>query len=399
MDDDLNVRLSGRARRAIPLIAIAITVIVTASLVYLHPGFGSARHTLTFPSPTPSPSLIPFSFSVTYDFASPTSGWALVGDDVSTPTTFWVYAPTDGPRHWSVQLSGQCPGSGLFPFSLQFFDRNRGFASLGCGLYRTSDGGNSWDRVPLPQYQESTVTFSDPLDGWYFSQVTDQESVPHFLVTHDAGSTWSELPTPPALVFGAKGGPAMVQFRDARSGWMGADSGDRPTVYSTSDGGLTWQAHLLPPTPLQPGQGGKPQQTGTSIVLVPGGGVIAMASDEAGSAVAYSSFDGGAGWRRLAPAPGETGYPDFVFVDARNWWAMRYGTLFKTSDSGQTWKQVVQVMDEWDYSPGIIDSRHAWAQLRATIQAHGQSSPQGTGLATTADGGLHWTFVNVPQPS
>jgi len=398
MDDDLDVRLSGKARRAIPLIAIAITVIVTASVVYLHPGFGPARQTLTFPTPTPSPSLTPFGYSVTYDFATPSSGWSLVADNLSTPAMFWVYATTDGARHWSVQLSAQCPGGGFFPFSLQFFDRSRGFASLGCGLYRTSDGGNRWQREPLPPYQESTVTFSDPFDGWYFSQVTDQEPVPHFLVTHDGGSTWSELPTPPVLVLGAKGGLTMVQFKDARNGWMGADSGDRSTVYSTSDGGLSWQAHVLPSIALQPGQGGKPQQTGTSIVLVPGGGVIAMASDQSGNTVAYTSFDGGASWLRLAPAPGETGYADFVFVDARNWWAMRYGTLFKTSDSGQTWKQAVLVMDEWDYTLRVIDSRHAWAQLLAD-QAPGRSSPQGTGLATTADGGLHWTYVNVPRPS
>lgn len=172
---------------------------------------------------------------------------------------------------------------------------------------------------------------------------------------------------------------------------------DKPAVYSTSDGGLTWQAHVLPSSALQPGQGGKPLQTGTSIMVVPGGGVLAMATDEVGYPVAYSSFDGGTTWRRLVPAPGETRYADLVFVDARNWWAMRFGTLFKTSDAGQTWKQVAQMMDEWDYVPGVIDARHAWAQLRA-LPAPG-NAPQGTGLAMTADGGLHWTFVNVPQPS
>ncbi|HSP09334.1 MAG TPA: hypothetical protein VLU92_07035 [Candidatus Dormibacteraeota bacterium] len=397
MDDDLD-SLSGRARRAIPLIAVAVTVIITASLVYLHPGFGTARRALTFPAPSPSPSLIPFRFSVTYDFATPSAGWSLVADSTSTPSRFWIYATTDGARHWSPQLSGQCPAGNVFPFGLQFFDRNRGFASLVCGLYRTSDGGNSWERVPLPPYEESTLTFADPFDGWFLSQVTDQQPALHFLVTHDAGRTWSELPTPPVLVFGAKGGLTVVQFRDARNGWMGADTGDLPTVYSTSDGGRSWQAHILPSIPLQPGQGGKPSQTATSIELVPGGGVMAMTSDPAGNPVAFTTFDGGASWRRIAAAPGNTRYADFVFVDSRNWWAMRFGTLFKTSDSGRTWKQVVLVMDEWDYTPGIIDAKHAWAALRAD-QGPGQPSPHGTGLATTADGGLHWTYVTPPQQS
>jgi photosystem II stability/assembly factor-like uncharacterized protein len=252
--------------------------------------------------------------------------------------------------------------------------------------------------MPRPPYQESAVTFSDPLDGWYFSQVTEQNPVPHFMVTHDGGSTWSELPTPPALVFGAKGGLAMVQFRDARDGWMGADTGERPTIYSTSDGGVSWQAHVLPSIALEPGHGGKPQGTATSIALVPGGGVMAIASDPAGNPAAFLSADGGARWRRLASAPGETSYADFVFVDSRNWWAMRFGTLFKTSDSGQTWKLVAQILDDWDYIPEMIDSNHAWAELRPN-PAPARSGAEGMGLATTSDGGLHWTYVNPPQPS
>lgn len=398
MDEEVDARLSGRARRAIPLIAAAITVTVTASLVYLHPTFGAPRQSLPFSSPPPSPSLIPFRFSATYAFASPSAGWALVADSSSTPSKFWIYATTDGARHWSPQLSGQCPGDALFPFGLQFFGARRGFAALACGLYRTSDGGNSWERMPLPPYQESAVTFSDPLDGWYFSQVTEQRPVPHFMVTHDGGSTWSELPSPPVQPTGAKGGAPMVQFRDARNGWMGADTGGWGAVYSTSDGGVTWQAHVLPSIALQPGQGGRFPGTETSITLVPGGGVMVIASGPAAYPVAFISFDGGAGWRRLAAPPGETSYAGFVFVDSRNWWAMRFGTLFKTADSGQTWKQVALILDDWDYMPTIIDAKHAWAELQPNREI-GRPTPEGTGLATTSDGGLHWTYVNPPQPS
>jgi photosystem II stability/assembly factor-like uncharacterized protein len=396
MDEDFNARLSMRARRAIPLIAAALTVIVVVSLIYLHPGFGASRRPRLLTAPAPSPPLISNRFAVTYDFATPTNGWSLVVEQIQASASFWVFATTDGASHWRRQLSGQCGLNDAYPNSVRFFDKNHGIVSLGCALYRTADGGKGWDRLPLPPYPELMVIFSGPLDGWFIGQLTGQVSVPHFLVTHDGGSTWSELPTPPVLVFGGRGGQASVQFRDSRSGWMGTDTGDRPAVYSTSDGGFTWQAHVLPSSPPQPSQGGKPLQTGTSIMLVPGGGVVAMASDESGYAVGYTSFDGGATWRGLAPAPGETRYSDFVFVDARNWWAMRYGTLFKTSDSGQTWKQVAQMMDEWDYLPGVVDSRHAWAQLRV-VPGPG-NPPQGTGLAMTADGGLHWTFVNVPQP-
>lgn len=194
MDEDFNARLSVRARRAMPLIAAVLTVIVVVSLVYLHPGFGAARRPLSLPVPSPSPPLISNRFAVTYDFATPTTGWSLVVEQIQASASYLVFATTDGAHHWRRQLGGQCGSNDAFPFS-----------------------------------------------------------------------------------------------------------------------------------------------------------------------------------------------------------AMRYGTLFKTSDSGQTWKQAAQIMDEWDYLPGVIDARHAWARLRA-LPAPG-NAPQGTGLAITADGGLHWTCVNVPQPS
>jgi hypothetical protein len=34
-----------------------------------------------------------------------------------------------------------------------------------------------------------------------------------------------------------------------------------------------------------------------------------------------------------------------------------------------------------------------------TIVLPSSNPPQGTGLASTADGGLHWSPVNVPNPS
>jgi photosystem II stability/assembly factor-like uncharacterized protein len=87
-----------------------------------------------------------------------------------------------------------------------------------------------------------------------------------------------------------------------------------------------------------------------------------------------------------------TTYADFTFQDNFNWWAMRFGTLFKSSDAGQSWKQVAQQLDEWDYVPQVVDGQRAWAQMNS-------NPANGTGLATTAAGGLHWNPVNVPNPS
>lgn len=68
--------LSRRARRAMPLIAAALTAIVVAGVIYLHPSVPASP-----PKPAPKvirPLLLSNQYSATYDFVSPSAGWALV---------------------------------------------------------------------------------------------------------------------------------------------------------------------------------------------------------------------------------------------------------------------------------------------------------------------------------
>jgi len=74
---------------------------------------------------------------------------------------------------------------------------------------------------------------------------------------------------------------------------------------------------------------------------------------------------------------------------------MSSGFLFKTSDAGQSWNQVLRLRlaKDWTYLPiNIIDSRHAWSEMVFTPSV---SIPD-TGLAITPDGGENWLSVNVP---
>ena len=76
---------------------------------------------------------------------------------------------------------------------------------------------------------------------------------------------------------------------------------------------------------------------------------------------------------------------------------MHVGDLWKSSDAGQSWKMVSQQPEGWVYQPEVIDAKHAWAELLAYP---GVRDPgQGTGLAVTSDGGLHWMQVDAPRPT
>jgi photosystem II stability/assembly factor-like uncharacterized protein len=385
------------------LIAGALASIVVVGLVYLHPSFPTS-HSVLRVAPSPTPPLIPQRYLVSYDFLTASAGWALVEEGSSAAPRFWVFRTTDAARHWQRQFAGSAMSTNAGPLKIQFFDRNDGLIALGGtgAAYRTRDGGVHWTQLTMPTFSYSRVYFSDMLHGWILGTVLslDQRtSEVQFFSTTDAGDHWVALPQPPAFPFAGKGGVSDLAFRGPSDGWMGGFA-QQSRVYSTIDGGATWQAHTLPVTVV--GKGGFPDGSAplveTTLSLLPGAGVMAVVFDPNGTPIGLTSFDGGTTWRRLAPPPGNTSYSDLIFQDAFHWWAMRFGTLFKSSDAGQSWRQVSLQLDDWDYVLQVIDAKHAWAQLVATFPSATPPN-QGTGLSNTADGGLHWSPVNVPIPA
>ena len=394
--------LSPRARRAMPLIAGALATIIVASLVYLHP---TLSHVLRTPVPTPSrgPSVISPRYLSVYDFVTPSIVWAVVEDSATGTPSFWVLKTTDAAKHWRRQYTGTAGSTNAGPLTLQFFDLNNGLVALGGAdsVYRTGDGGAHWTALNMPVVSFSSLFFSDRLHGWILGTLVspDQTVTVHLYWTSDGGDNWVPLPQPPAWEFAGKGGFADFAFRHPAEGWSGGMTPNQATVYSSVDGGLSWQAH---PLPVPSGKGGVLDGIGeplmqANVALIPGAGVLAVAFGLDGTQVGLTSFDGGGTWRRVAPPPGETSFGDFVFQDTFHWWATRYGTLWKSSDAGQSWKQVAQQLDNWDYHPHVIDAMHAWAVLSTSVAPARPALP-GIGLAMTSDAGLHWKQVNAPQP-
>jgi photosystem II stability/assembly factor-like uncharacterized protein len=401
-------RLSARRQRALTLMAIALVAIVITGVAYLRPELaGLAKYTGLRPVPppkaTPGQPLLSNEYIVQYQFLTMSLGWALVSEQTSS-RRFWIFKTTDGAKHWLTQLAATAPSVYNGSLQLRFFDRDNGLVSLADPLviYRTSDGGSRWTPLKFPAYVSASADFSDAMHGWIFGYTGPADRLASQLsYTSDGGDTWRVLPQVPTFPLGGKGGAftTNIAFRSPIEGWLGgAEAPGGPVVYSSVDGGVTWQRHPLPvPASAQPvSPKGEMLAAETAVYLIPGAGVMAVTADDQGNTVGLTSFDGGSTWRRLSPPPGETTFNDYVFQDTFHWWTMRYGTLFKSPDAGQSWKEVAQEMDEWDYLPGIIDSRHAWAQLQVVFP--NTNPPQGTGLAMSSDGGVRWTPVNVPKP-
>jgi photosystem II stability/assembly factor-like uncharacterized protein len=384
---------SERSRRALPLIAVALTAAVLTGLLYVR----SAA-----PQTTAPVSRIPVMsgpYNATYDFISPQVGWAIVVDydvlgscrspdlaECPSSSTFWIFKTTDGTKHWLRQYTGTGQGSEGF---LHFYDARNGLAQIGEGTYGTVDGGASWRLIKGPatgyDYTSSPLMFASPTRGWALAYVEGGKSAHRRLFsTTDGGATWTVLPAdvPSAANFGQH--PA---FLESGEGWLGANFVSAPIVYNTADGGASWQAVQIAP------------QRGeyfTSVALVPGGAVLAVAQGgpDGTRPSSFVSSDRGATWHSLHQIPAN-GIEDLMFVDATHWWASHAGVIYTTADGGSTWHEVVAsgFPDYWSFqTAGVIDTDHGWWAMTSAERS------TENGLAMTSDGGAHWKMVNPPQP-
>jgi photosystem II stability/assembly factor-like uncharacterized protein len=375
-------RLSPRRRRALGLSAFALLVIATASFVYLRsvstPQSGPTARA-TFPA-----SVQRFGDVVSYDFVTPSIGWAVDGivSQTSDAGPYTLLRTADGAKHWQKQLSGQT--SRLFETtgSLQMLDTTDGFFVAGdpLHLYRTSDGGAHWAILKLPSADASRVVFSDFHHGWLLAQSNIAPSEgPHLYATGDAGSSWIRLPNPPADLLN-------ITFRSPSEGWAGARGAEnQPRVYASEDGGRSWRNHQLPSPPVYSGN-----LYSTFMELLPTVGTVAIMNYQ-DAYYQLTSFNGGSSWTYTTapPAADPKRLPSYAYEDTFHWWAIAGSELSKTSDAGRSWTRTSSTIPEGLTLLRVFDSSRAWARFNYSL---------GSGLTFTADGGLDWTQAKVPIP-
>src|SRR6266851_9561153 len=230
-----------RTRQRLIVIVAAVAIIAGAGAWVLRPG--SFTPTPTGPNAPTAFQTMSGPYSATYEFITPSLGWALVVDYTTLSTRFFVFKTTDGATHWRKQYVGQAEGDVTY---LHFFDTRNGFLYAGLE-YRSTDGGDHWQRVGVPGRYVS-VTFASPTRGW--AEVFDAEASQRLYSTLDGGQTWTQVgaapPSSELLQPVAEGGQTST-FREVGEGWLGAVHQPAPTVFVTADGGATWQAIQLYP--------------------------------------------------------------------------------------------------------------------------------------------------------
>lgn len=277
---------------------------------------------------------------------------------------------------WTKQRSGSL----AWLHAVYFLDEHKGWAVGGRGtLLWTDDGGKVWRAGKRPTEDAlRDVYFADEQNGWLvcersiYDLKTKEEPRTYLLRTIDGGATWKQI-----NVIGKDVDARLVRalFTDAGRGWAFGEEG---ALYTTRDGGDSWEKQRVPTRNLLLGGWFLDSQQGWLV--------------GAGSTLLQTS-DGGETWRTgtllgIEPASVKSDAARRVrfnaasFVDRRRGWAVgTEGRVFKTIDGGRTWNAQNSSVQADLYDVKFLDELEGWA-----------AGAQGT-LLHTVDGGGSWRVV------
>jgi photosystem II stability/assembly factor-like uncharacterized protein len=270
-----------------------------------------------------------------------------------------TWLSVDGGTSWSQRNAGGVAQAAIN--SLWFFDSREGVALADDGSsVRTTDGGKTWaaaesDTVPWFRMQ----FLGDGSVGWLISlRGTIARST-------DKGHTWTSAPGAGSM---SLAGVTDFHFIDAMRGWAVAPFGSGAgTVFTTTDGGITWQA-VASTASSQGFFAIRFADALHGVVVGPSG-------------VAMATSDGGATW-----TPRSTGVFgqmfSVAFADASTAVAVgEGGVVIRSTDAGQSWQPVT--------SPTVRNLN----EVRFVTPLIGYAVGDEGTLVATRDAGVTWTVL------
>jgi photosystem II stability/assembly factor-like uncharacterized protein len=178
------------------------------------------------------------------DFISQQQGWMVISDTLHTTT--------DSGHTWQPFATHVLTRVAR----VDFVDAQHGWVRSATrypnhGLLRTTDGGQSWQELDEPCssfWRPGIASFVSPTDGWLLCGSTPGagHQLKILYRTTDGGQSWQQIPRnadPPDPAAGDLPFGGYLQgffFLDDEHGWMSSGRFPYSSIYRTTDSGQTW---------------------------------------------------------------------------------------------------------------------------------------------------------------
>lgn len=351
-----------------------------------------------------------------------------------------IFQTTDGGETWQVVNESAFTE----PTVVAFLNEDIGYACVFKDLYKTIDGGQSWSlqlanafgshQDQIEVIDEDRLVFSQGALVVYASDDGGQTverfaALPYgynyqHLCTLPDGRVWLAC-SYGSIAFSDNGGLNYVDqipdvkytftnidFLDANNGWAAG----RGAMLRTQNGGDLWESVNMPPNPIEPEEYTvvnllKPSSSQTAVIgtayevleTTDGGdswnNLLSANNDErfrefashddhiwilSSDPFLYRSTDNGANWTSMATNP-PTFVPYFMHFVNNNLGFLggTSGTLWKTTDSGDTWTEVPDFSSDALGSMFFLNDTEGWLVPRSFANY----------VYHTTDGGDTWNPV------
>ncbi|HFD39136.1 MAG TPA: VWA domain-containing protein [Anaerolineae bacterium] len=309
-----------------------------------------------------------------------------------------VYLPLVTKTYGAPSTPTWTPGSGIaglavYGLAVAPGDCNTVYAATEAGLYKSTDGGNSW----FPTGLNTLLAADQP-----------QPQAPPFAKAEPGATTATIIaavaadPANGQIVYAATWGNGIYKSTNGGATWFAVNNGlgdekwfyaitIAPTnsqvlyaggnssgVFKSTDGGSSWTA-------VNSGLG---DLSVRSLTVDPTNPQTVYAGVQSGSV--YKSSNGGASWSATGGLGG--GAPWAILVDPTNgqtvYAALGGGGVYKSTNGGASWFAVNSGLGGLDLRALIFDPANS-----QTLYA-GASAPNGGGVYRTTNGGGSWSAMN-----
>ncbi|WP_290660298.1 YCF48-related protein [Ignavibacterium sp.] len=217
-----------------------------------------------------------------------------------------IYKRTNGLENWGKIFLNHNWSDVFFTNELKGYIAS---TDIGVKLYKTEDGGNTYQIIENSPSRISDILFLDSLTGFLGSNTIYK--------TTDGGVSWYST--------NGATGARKIFFINETTGW--AIHGR--TIYKTTDGGENWFVQIT-----------QPSDSYTSIYFTD------SLNGWATSRYVWQTTDGGENWIERTDIPIDFS-TDIYFPNLNTGWIARYSSvnpsLFKSTNSGLNWEPVYEV--------------------------------------------------------